>query len=124
MSNSIRLLSATLLAAVLGCDEGPPPGPGTLTVTLTSPTGAEGAARIRLVGKGLGAPVPIAGEVHARQRGDTMEVMVMLEEAGVLHFGVEVSDTTQKPRAEVVQVAGPDNRLRAALEGYDVEVRR
>lgn len=118
------LAAALLLALLPGCDDDPPPGAGTVTVTLVSPEVGEGAARIRLVGPGMGEVTAIEGEVHARVRGDTLSVLVLRPDAGLLRFGLQVADTTRLPRGSVVQVAGPDNQLRAALPGYRVEVAR
>lgn len=118
----LMALSLALLA-MTACDDDPVPGPGTLTVTLVSPNEAEGAARILLVGSGMGTVQAVEGEVHTRARGDTLSVLVLRPVAGLLRFTVQVADTTRRPRAAVVQVAGPDNRLRPALMGYSVEVR-
>jgi uncharacterized lipoprotein YajG len=119
---AIAFLAAALL--LTGCDDAPVSGPGTLTVTLTSPNPAEGAARVRLVGRGMGSVSALEGEVHTRVRGDTVSVLVLRQDPGILRFLVQVEDTTRKPRAAVVQVAGPDNVIRPALMGYGVEVGR
>lgn len=118
----LSLAALTLLGA--GCEDAPPPGPGTLTVTLASPNQAEGAARLRLVGPGMGTATPLEGELHLRRRGDTLSVLVLRPDSGALRFLLEVEDTTRRPRGLVLQVAGPDNVIRAALRGYAVEVRR
>ena len=118
---SIPALLLLCLAAG-GCDDAPTPGPGTLTVSLASPNQAEGAARLVLVGQGMGAASALDGEVHVRVRGDTMGVLLLRQDPGPLRFLLQVQDTTRKPRGSVVQVAGPDNELRPALLGYRVEV--
>lgn len=110
--------------AVAACEDEPSRGAGTLTVTLRSPHPQEGGARIRLVGPGMISASAIEGEVHARVRGDTMGVLVVRPDAGVLRFALEVQDTTRKPRGALVQVVGPDNEVRPALLGYSVEVVR
>lgn len=120
----VKLSAVALLLALVACEDGPPPGAGLLTVTIESPNAAEGAARLVLVGPGMVRTVEIDGPVATRVRGDTMSVLVMRPDPGVLRFGLEVADTTRKPTGTLVQVAGPDNRLRSALAGYGVEVRR
>ena len=65
----MRRLGVLLLIGLLAAcsDEGPVAGAGTLTATLTSPAGAEGAAVLTLFGDGLGAITAVGEtEVHAR----------------------------------------------------------
>lgn len=118
------LLLLSLAIALHGCDDDPASGPGTLTVTLMSPNAAEGAARVQLVGHGMGAATALEGEVHTRVRGDTLDVLVLRPDPGILRFALQVDDTTRRPRGTVLQVAGPENVLRSALAGYAVEVVR
>jgi len=120
-----RLLTALALAGALlhaGCGDDPS-GPGTLTATLVSPNGAEGSALIVLYGPGLGGVNAIDGTAFSRRSGDTLRVVVVNPEGGALRFTVGVDDVAQLPTAAVVEVADPDDRLRA-LTGYDVEVTR
>ena len=122
-----RLALLVLLAAPFAaCDtgSGTPQGAGPLTVTVESPRGAEAAAAVRLVGPGLGALQPIDSEVYGDRRGDTLRVVILRQEPGLLRFLVEVQDTTRKPLAELLEVAGGDNLLQGALQEYAVEVRR
>ncbi len=119
-------LGAACVAAiglVAGCGDDPVPGPGMLTATVESPSGAEGAARLELVGEGIVEVSPIEGRVFGEPHGDTMIVVVVNEAGGRLVFGVEVADTTRKPAATLLEVSGPDDRLRA-LGGYSVDIRR
>jgi hypothetical protein len=120
---TLSLVTAALVAA---CDTGPatPAGSGPLTISVESPRGAEAAAVVRLVGPGLGSAAPIDSEVYSDRRGDTLRVIVLREEPGLLRFTVEVQDTTRKPLAELVEVAGADNLLQGAVQDYAVEVRR
>jgi len=122
MRKTFVLLALALL--LQGCDDDPASGPGTLTVTLRSPNPAEGAARIQLVGRGMVTAAALEGEVHTRARGDTLEVLVLRPDPGILRFALQVDDTTRRPRGTVMQVAGPENLLRSALAGYEVEVVR
>lgn len=122
MRTPLAAVLALFCIATAGCDDAPVPGPGTLTVSLASPNGVEGAARLVLIGPGMGTVSSLDGEVHVRVRGDTMGVILMRQDPGPLRFLLQVEDTTRKPRGSVVQVAGPDNEIRPALMGYRVEV--
>lgn len=126
MIRRLLLLMVLILGglSVAGCDDSPPSGAGTLTVTLRSPNAADGGARIRLVGPGMVSASALEGEIYTRVRGDTLGVLVLRPDAGLLRFALQVSDTTRKPRGAVLQVVGPDDELRPALQGYEVEVTR
>ncbi|HSG48067.1 MAG TPA: hypothetical protein VLA43_09665, partial [Longimicrobiales bacterium] len=119
-----KLLLPALVLVLQGCDDGPVAAGGTLTVHLRSPNPAEGAARIQLVGRGMGTATALEGEVHTRTRGDTLEVLVLRPDPGILRFALQVEDTTRRPTGTVMQVAGPENTLRSGLAGYVVEVVR
>ena len=45
MRKPLAAVVALVCIATAGCDDAPAPGPGTLTVSLASPNGLEGAAR-------------------------------------------------------------------------------
>lgn len=126
-SGALRSLRAALGALLLGAaacgDAGPESGPGTLTASVSSPNGAEGAAMVLLIGEGLGDVSPVDGRVFGLRTGDTLRVVVVNEEGGALRFAVQVPDTTRHPQAVLVEVSGPDDQLRA-MAGYSVELRR
>ncbi|UCC25110.1 MAG: hypothetical protein JSU98_15495 [Gemmatimonadales bacterium] len=126
MRKPALFLPALLLGSLAlgGCDADPPRAPGTLVVTVQSPNEAEGGARLVLVGSGMIEATALEGEVHTRVRGDTMGVLVLRPDPGRLRFALQVEDTTRKPRGALVQVVGPDNQVRPALLGYEVEVTR
>ena len=126
MRKSGLFLPALLLGSLAlgGCDADPPRASGTLVVTVQSPNDAEGGARLVLVGSGMISATALDGEVHTRVRGDTMGVVVLRPDPGLLRFALQVEDTTRKPRGALVQVVGPDNQVRPALLGYEVEVVR
>jgi hypothetical protein len=121
-----RLLSLLAIAALAACsDGGPVSGPGTLTATLISPNGPEGAALVILVGDGVGDVTPVGNtEVFARAGSSTTRIVLLHQAGGELSFRVAVADTTQPPEAVVQEVAGSDDELRATLADYSLEFRR
>lgn len=122
----LRALPLLILVALVACaDEGPLSGPGTLTATLMSPNGAEGAALVILVGEGIGAVTAVgATEVHTRAGAGSMQIVLINQQGGDLSFQLAVADTTQPPQAIVQEVAGPDDELRSVLTAYVVEFGR
>jgi hypothetical protein len=114
------------LVALVGCaDEGPVAGPATMTATLRSPHGAEGAAVVLLVGDGVGAITAVGDtEVYTHTGGTSTLVVLINQAGGELAFQVAVADATQPPEAVVQQVAGPDDALRPSLAGYALEIVR
>jgi hypothetical protein len=113
-----------LLAAACG-DGGPESGPGTLTATVLSPNGAEGAAVVEVFGPGIGAVGALEGRVFSERRGDTVRVVMVRDgDAGDLRFTLSVADTTEFFGGTVLEVAGPDDALRAGVSSYTLEVRR
>lgn len=116
---SARPLIAFAMLALLGAcsDEGPVSGPGTLTATLTSPHGADGAALIVLVGEGLGAVMPVgATEAWASAADGATRVILDNPGGGELSFRIELADTTRLPRAVIHQVAAPNDTLRSVSD--------
>ena len=92
----------------------------TLTATVESPNGAEGAALIRLVGAGVAFVEPLTGDLHTSVVGDTTKVLVVLDTPGDVAFRLNVADTTLTPVATLLQVADGQNELRAGLLEYSV----
>ncbi len=125
----VRTLSwmGLLALASLACGDDPTPPevptPGTVTVRLDSPAAAESAGRFRLVGEGIRDVLTSEGRLFSAIRGDTADVIVVLEFPGEVRFRLSVADTADLPAMTVVEVAGPDNALRA-LGGYALEIAR
>jgi hypothetical protein len=118
-----------LLAVTLACcscsDAGPVAGPGTLTATLVSPHGPEGAAVIALLGEGVGATFPVGNvQLFRGDDGGVTRLVLVDSTGGELAFQVDVADTTHLPTAVVEQVADPDDALRGDPTSYRLELSR
>jgi hypothetical protein len=121
----LRLPAALAVVFLLACgDSGPQSGPGVLTVTVVSPSGAEGSAVVSIFGPGIGDLTALGGRLFESRRADTVRVVLVNDDAGDLAFSVAVADTTQPPVGVVLQVADAEDRLRDVLAGYALEVRR
>ena len=109
----------TLIGALLAsaCDD-PDAVPGSLTATLVSPNGPEGAAWVTLSGPGIGAVTSLDARTFSHAEGETVHVVVVRDQPGDLRFVVQVANTTQAPTVVVREVAGGDNRLRADVSAY------
>lgn len=124
MGTLVRRLAPLVVPAVVwaACETGPS-GPGTLTGTVASPNGPEGAALVVVSGQGLGA-VSGAGSTRAfsHQNGTEMRIVLVNLTPGELRFGVEVPDVgAPPPTATVLQVVDGENRVRPVLTGYRIE---
>ena len=120
-----RFAAFLALSLLVACADQSPPGPGILTATLKSPNGAEGAALVVLMGSGIGEATPLGNnELYTNSNLDELRIVLINQAGGELEFQVEVAATTIKPTATVEAVAGPDNELRSALGGYQLEFRR
>ena len=115
------LISMLALGGALGCgDAAPVSAPGTLTATVESPNGDEGAALLHLVGGGVSFVEPLTGDLYTSALGDTTKVLVLLDAPGEIAFRFNVADTTQPPVTTVLQIADGENDLRTSLAGYRV----
>lgn len=122
MRRLVLLAAALVLAA---CSEIGPPGPGTLTVTLDSPNGSEGAAVLMVLGEGIGEVSSVGEtEAHAVVSGGVTRVVLINQTGGTLAFQVAVNEVRSRPTVILGEVAGPDDELRADLSGYRVELTR
>jgi len=78
-----------------------------------------------LMGSGIGEVTPLGNtELYTNSNLDEVRIVLINQAGGELEFRVEVADTTIKPTASVEEVAGPDNQLRSAIGGYQLEFRR
>lgn len=120
-----RVLLVVALCALTACTDGVRTGgPGTLTVTLESPNGDEGAAVLLLVGEGIGDVRSLGRtEAYAGLSEDGVRVVLLNRVGGVLSFELTVGHRGRPPAAVIEQVAGPDDELRADVGAYRVELR-
>ena len=121
------LLIATTPLGCAACGDDPVPGPGTLTASLVSPSGDEGAAVLLLLGDGVES-VASVGDTEAFASFSPAEsqtrVVLINELGGTLTFELEVANVLEPPTWVVEEVAGPDDELRSDVGGYRVEFTR
>ncbi|MBM4183524.1 MAG: hypothetical protein FJ207_04765 [Gemmatimonadetes bacterium] len=122
---SLRALGPVAVVIVVtatGCtDQGPVSAPGTLTATLVSPNGAEGAAVVALTGEGIG-PASGVGDVTLFRSDDPDGTTLVLVSpgGGTLAFAMALAYTTRVPASAVEQVAGTDDEMRTSVATYRV----
>ena len=120
----MKKLSLVLsLLFVIGCDGSTEPsGPGTITVSIVSPNGAEGAAILDIVG-----PVETvtgANDVSAYPTPSATGTRVVLVRMtpGSLQVRLGIPDVSRPPSVSVIEVADGNDRLRESVGGYSVEL--
>ena len=116
-----------VLVGLAACGDDPVPGPGTLTASVVSPNGDEGAAVLLLLGDGIGSVASFGDtEAHAQLVPSESRARVVLinESGGTLTFELQVANVLDPPTWVVEEVAGPDDALRADLDAYRVEFAR
>jgi hypothetical protein len=121
---SLRGAAAAAGLILVACtDHGRPPGPGSLTATLRSPNGSEGAAVVLLAGVGVSEIRPIGEtEVYSFPSGDETRVVLVNQVGGTLAFELVVADRRGPLVGVVTEVAGPDDVLRTDLSDYALEI--
>lgn len=113
------------IPALAACgDDAPAPEPGFVDVSLTSPNGAEGAAIFLVSEEPVTRAETSSGVAFVRQAPDGSRIVLVRDVGGDLTFRMEVEDIHRPPAVEVLEVAGPDDAVRATLDGYRVEVGR
>lgn len=122
----MRAVALGALVVLAACGDDPVPGPGTLTASVVSPNGDEGAAALILSGVGVSS-VSSFGDTEAYASIDEgtglTRVVLINEPGGQLTFRVSVANVLEPPNGILEQVAGPDDALRDPT-GYRVEFAR
>ncbi len=113
-------LSALLLWSC-GSESPVPLGPGEVRGVLVSPHGAEAAAVISLSGTGISDVQAERGSLFQQTDGSLTRVVLILDEPGEMSFTVRVTERSEPPAANVLEVADEDNKLRDRLPLYRVE---
>jgi hypothetical protein len=123
----LGVILPVLVAATVQCADdstGPPPGAGTLSVTIVGPAVVEGAALLEVDGGNVTAVSAPAGTVLTDRSGGRLRVALLLATPGILRLDVSVADTTKGIDAVLLEVADSLNALRPSLGSYAVAVSR
>jgi hypothetical protein len=127
-----RRLYVLLALAVLGCTRDKPIEPpskhaGSFSLTLATPNTDDAALFFELRGPGITAihAMNTAAHLFADSAGTTIRGAIIGPPVGTL-VRFDVPDTTKLAdyTASVLDVAGPDNNLRASLTGYALRIER
>ena len=112
---------ATLFSA--GCESSSESsGPGPVSAALLSPNGNEGSAVLDVVGPVESVSTPSGVIAYTTPSANGLRVVLVRLEAGALSMILNVPDVSTPPSVSVVEVAGPDDKVRQSLAGYRVEV--
>jgi hypothetical protein len=118
---------APALLALAACDGGtdvPEPAGGDYTAVLQSPNGAEAAAQLELSGAGIEDVQSSTAFLSSSAMSGGRRVVLVRAQAGTLEFRVRMAEGQAPPDVRVVEVAAPDDALRASLSGYRVTFTR
>jgi len=122
---TVLSLAALIGGLACGSDSGTNPGPGTATVSLTTPNADDGAVLVTLTGPGVSNPQPGSSAYRLYFRvvsADELRVMVVGDlSAGVLlTLGVGEVTSIGQYSGTFVEVASQTDVLRATLTGYSL----
>jgi len=113
------------LAAGACSDQGPDTKVDVLEVSLSSPAGTEGAARLTLQGTGFGEVSGVGGTtVYVSDAVGALDIVLVHPSGGDLRFEVAYPDGSPLPGWVLHEVAGPDDSLRTSLAAYTLELER
>lgn len=125
----IRPAAPFLLLALAACDGGTAPrepAGGDYDAVLQSPNGPEAAAQLELTGAGIEdvQSTSAAAIVSSSSVSNGRRVVIVRLQPGPLQFRVRMAEGQGPPSARIVEVAAPDDALRASLSGYRVTFTR
>ncbi|MDH3223191.1 MAG: hypothetical protein OEO23_05705 [Gemmatimonadota bacterium] len=86
-------------------------------MTLESPNGPEGALLVELDGT-VGSAETATGHLFRHQAEGRTQLLLVLETAGEIRFRLGVPDGASPPDYRIIEVSGPDDRLRDDLSAY------
>jgi len=108
-----------LLGSSVGCSDGAGNGgPGKLTYRLDSPNGDEAGFLVEISGALTGVPWAPGARSEALDMDGKVILAVVAQEPGQLQLVLAVEDKEDPPDLLILQVVGPDNRLRSNLADY------
>lgn len=80
---------------------------------------------VQLFGEGIQSISAVSPtQAFPRLDANGARVVLVNHDGGTLAFELALTDTLQKPEILVIEVAGPDDELRADVTSYDVELVR
>lgn len=102
---------------------------GTYRAQLDSPFNTEGGALLELIGPGIQGVSAPGAVLVTRTIGDTVRILILnnpriLATAPPLAFELHMDEGAVVPESRVLQVVGPNNRIRDFIAGYDVRFSR
>jgi hypothetical protein len=122
MTKQIRLCLALVTLGVAACDGSTDPGgPGTLTASIISPNGSEGAAILEVAGPVDTVTATSDSRVFSSVTPTGRRVIVVRGNPGNLSVKIRVPDVSRPPQVSIIEIADGDDRIRASLNGYRVE---
>ncbi|HST58359.1 MAG TPA: hypothetical protein VLK84_06725 [Longimicrobium sp.] len=127
MRLSLARLVLPALLALAACDGGtdvPEPAGGDYDAVLQSPNGAEAAAALELSGTGIEDVQSSTAFLQSSAVSGGRRVVLVRSQPGTLEFRVRMAEGQAPPDVRVVEVAAPDDALRASLSGYRVTFTR
>ncbi|NOT08628.1 MAG: hypothetical protein HOP28_10545 [Gemmatimonadales bacterium] len=120
VTRGLPALLALLVVAACGDRPVGPDLSAPVELRLVSPAGAEGAALVEIEGAGTAVAID-ATEVVSEVIGGRTRVVLIRENPGELRFRFTPAEGERRGAATVIDVAGPDNAIRASIPGYRVE---
>jgi hypothetical protein len=122
----LRTIAPALLV-LAACDGGtdtPGPAGGDYAAVLQSPNGPEAAAQLELTGAGIEDVQSSTAFLASSPVSGGRRVVIVRPQPGTLEFRVRMAEGQEPPDVRVVEVAAPDDALRASVSGYRVAFTR